>query len=106
MKKITRILDAIASCIPWLIAIGFLNLAFIFFAWIAYPAQLHSLALLMAFVSGAVLVVPVLLHIHRQHKASQAFSDLLLEPDEAGEYQLLESVPGLCTLMYGFWASI
>lgn len=93
MKKIKIILDAIASCIPWLIAIGFLNLAFIFFAWIAYPAQLHSLALLMAFVSGAILVVPVLLHIHRQHKASQAFSDFLLEPDEAGEYQLLESVP-------------
>ncbi|MDE5780962.1 MAG: sensor histidine kinase [Lachnospiraceae bacterium] len=93
MNKIKMLLKYIVSYKVWIVTILFLNVFFIFLAWIAYPKSFFSLIGLMFFVSFLSLLIPIAILIVKRKKEETAFYCFLNEPDETNEYLLCEATP-------------
>lgn len=90
MKKIHTIFAHISSCKIWLISLIYVDILFLFFAWVAYPGDFLKLSSLMLFVILSAFIIPLTLIIRKRKKENVAFQRFLLEPDETNEYLLSE----------------
>lgn len=93
MKGKRLILACLDASKLWFLVLLCMDVLFILFAWLAYPASFQVLIGLMVFTSLGMMLLPLAILLRNQKRILDAFNDFISEPDEKHEYALCQVTP-------------